>query len=85
MNRERRKGLPPVPDDIRAILTREQKSALKELEPFGWVVDYVRRPLFQQPRVIVRNPATGRQSIIEADGTVEHNPIGLNVRHSDKQ
>ena len=83
MKKERRKGLPPIPEDIRSILSREQKNALKELETFGWVIDYVRRPLFQQPRVIIRNPANGKRSIIEADGTVDHYPIDLSTRDSD--
>lgn len=83
MTRERRKGLPPVPPDTRQILTIEQKIALKELENFGWEIDYVRRPLFQQPRVIVRNPQSGRQSVIEADGTVDHNPMDLATREED--
>lgn len=83
MTKERRKGLPPIPDDLRAVLTAAQKIALRELEAFGWEIDYVRRPLFQDPRVIVRNPATGRQSVIEADGAVDHNPLDLVKRDHD--
>lgn len=83
MKKERRKGLPPVPEDIRRVLSVEQKIALKELESFGWLIDYIRRPLFQEPRVIVRNPATGKRAVIEADGTVDHNPLDLTLRESD--
>jgi len=83
MSREKRKGLPPVPDDLRQILSLAQKIALKELESFGWEVEYVRRPLFQEPRVIVRNPQTGKHSIVEADGTVDHSPVDLVKRQGD--
>ncbi len=83
MDKERRKGKPPIPEDLRKILTVAQKIAIKELEGFGWEVDYVRRPLFQEPKVIVRNPVTGKQSLIEADGTVDHNPMDLVKRLED--
>ena len=84
MSKERRKGKPPVPDDLMSILTVPQKIALKELENFGWEVDYVRRPLFQDPRIIVRNPSTGQQSVIEADGRVDHSPLDIVKREDDQ-
>jgi hypothetical protein len=74
MSKERRNGKPPVPDNIRALLSIEQKKALAELEGFGWVIDYVRRPLFQQPRVIMRDPKSGKVNMILEDGTVDYNP-----------
>lgn len=84
MQRERRKGLPAVPTDLRTILSAAQKNALDELETFGWVVDYVRRPLFQEPRVIVRNPQSGARAIIDADGLVDHNPANIVMRNDDQ-
>ncbi len=83
MTRERRNGKPPVPDNIRSILSIAQKIALKELETFGWVIDFVRRPLFQDPQVVVRDPKTGKQAIILEDGTVDHNPLNLSKREED--
>jgi len=46
MANERRKEKPPIPKDIRSILTIPQKIALNDLEVFGWVIDYVRHPFF---------------------------------------
>lgn len=74
MSKERRNGKPPVPDNIRSLLSIEQKKALAELEGFGWVIDYVRRPLFQQPRVIMRDPKSGKVTMIMEDGTVDYSP-----------
>jgi hypothetical protein len=84
MNKERRTGKPAVPGDLRDILTMDQKLALRELETFGWKILFVRRPLFQQPRVIMHNPDTGNHSVIEADGTVDHNPLSAYIRQDDR-
>jgi hypothetical protein len=85
MTRERRKGLPPVPANLNNLITVDQKLALKELESFGWEVEFVRRPLFQDPRIFISNPATGKRSVIESDGTVDHNPIENTNRASEKR
>ena len=83
MNKDRRKGKPPIPDDARSILTLAQKRALKELESFGWVIDYVRRPLFQDPKVGMRDPSTGKRALIMGDGTVDHSPVEQAKREDD--
>lgn len=83
MKKERRKGLPPIPDDVMKILSPAQKEALGQLREFEWEVEFVRRPLFQSPRVVLRNPKNGRFSVIEEDGTVDHNPIDLVPREED--
>ena len=83
MTKDRRSGKPPIPQNIHALLSIEQKNALAELRGFGWVIDYVRRPLFQQPRVVMRDPKTGRQALILEDGSVDHNPLEL-VKRNDE-
>ena len=83
MNRERRNGKPPIPDDVRSILTTPQKDALTELEAFGWVIDYVRRPLFQDPKVVVHDPDSGKQAMIHEDGLVDYSAAGLVKREND--
>ncbi len=83
MKKDRRKGLPPIPDDVMKIISSEQKKALAQLSEFRWEIEFVRRPLFQAPRVVVRNPRNGRLSVVEEDGTVDHNPIDLVQREPD--
>lgn len=83
MTKERRNGKPPVPDNIRSLLSIEQKKVLAELEGFGWVIDYVRRPLFQQPRVIMRDPKSGKVTMIMEDGTVDYSPQEV-VKRADE-
>jgi len=73
--RERRSGKPPVPKDLRSLLSPQQLKALNELEGFGWQVDYVRRPLFQQPRVVMHDPDSGRQAMITEEGMVDYFPM----------
>ena len=85
MNTERRKGKPPIPEDVRNILSISQKKAIKELQTFGWVIDYVRHPLFQDPRVVVRDPDSGRQAMVMEDGTVDYSPEDLAKRSSDQE
>ena len=55
----------------------------KELEAFGWLIDYVRRPLFQVPTIVMRDPKTERQAMILEDGTVDYTPDNLMKRTDD--
>ncbi|GIX31021.1 MAG: hypothetical protein KatS3mg124_1493 [Porticoccaceae bacterium] len=55
-------------------LSPEQTRAMKELENFGWEVVWVRQPLFQEARVGMRDPRTGRRAVVHADGRVDHLP-----------
>lgn len=83
MTRERRKGSPRIPENIRSILSLKQRLAIRELQTFGWVIDFVRRPLFQDPKVIMRDPKSGKLAMVLGDGTVDYNSPELTTRSSD--
>lgn len=70
--RERRKNAPPVPkrEKLPQILTPEQLHTLHRLENYGWQLKYVRRPLFQDPVLVLYNAQDGRHSLLEPDGTL---------------
>jgi len=72
--RERRKGTPPIPDNLESLLTPSQLSTLREMEAFGWQVCLVRRPLFVVPTLVLRSRDGSKLAVIEEDGTANYNP-----------
>lgn len=74
MNRERRKGTPPVPAELEKLLNLSQLATLREMQNFGWTVSLVRRPLFTTPTPVLTSPDGKKLATIEEDGTVNHNP-----------
>ena len=73
MDRERRKGLPPVPGELEKLLNNIQLITLRELQNFGWTVELVRRPLFTTPIPVLKSPDGKKMALIEEDGTVNYN------------
>jgi len=80
MDYEKRKGERPVPERLQKYLNDAQMSELRTIESFGWEIKFVRRPLFQNPVVIVAKPDDGSICALEEDGTVNHNP-DIILRH----
>ena len=72
--RERRKGAPPVPDNLETLLNPSQLATLRELQNFGWTVSLVRRPLFITPIPVLHSPDGSKLAVIEEDGTANYNP-----------
>lgn len=70
--RERRTGQPPVPPDIGSHLTDLQRAALARVESFGWSVEFVRRPLFQDPVVVLTDPTRDRHVVLIEDGSLDY-------------
>ncbi|MEX0730977.1 MAG: hypothetical protein WED00_11375 [Aquisalimonadaceae bacterium] len=70
--KERRKNTPPVPqrENLAKMLNSNQLLTLHRLENYGWQLKFVRRPLFQDPVLILYNATDGRHSLLEADGSV---------------
>ena len=68
MDRERRTGEKPVPDNLDEILKDTQKHTLRSMERFGWELIFVRRPLFQEPVAVLLNSAGEKVGILEEDG-----------------
>jgi hypothetical protein len=79
--RERRLGLPPVPEALDTLLTSAQRQGLDQAISFGWELVFVRHPLFQDfATVVVTRDHGGTYATISADGELEFNP-DLPVRH----
>ena len=71
---ERRRGLKPVPYNLVEYLTREQIKSLGALRQQGLVLFAVRRPLFQDPTVILKNLVKEKYHVLLKDGTVDYIP-----------
>jgi len=65
---ERREGQPAVPSDLKLYLNAGQKRRYKAMQSFGWHMYFIRRPLFQQPTVVMINNDGTRVAVIEEDG-----------------
>ncbi|MBV2092949.1 MAG: hypothetical protein KUF72_18870 [Candidatus Thiodiazotropha sp. (ex Ctena orbiculata)] len=75
MTREKRTGIPPVPDNFVELLNQWQQNTLQRIESFGWRVKFIRRPLFQDITIVVTNPTGDQIGTLEQDGEVSVHPI----------
>lgn len=86
MNNDKRNKQKPVPGNIDAFLTEEQKMALNKIEGYGWRLEFIRRPLFQEPTVVVFGPDNGQIGVLQKDGTIERNPdLALRTQDTYKE
>ena len=70
----KRTGLTPIPENLRAYLTVEQEKALPQLEMKGISLFAVRRPLFQEPIVIVKFQTRSGYGVLLKNGDVDYFP-----------
>ena len=63
-----------IPKNIEDYLTEEQKDALNNLERFGWSIQYIRRPAFQQVQILLSNDNGKTIGLLEEDGRINTNP-----------
>ncbi len=71
---DKRKGENPIPDDIKSYLNEDQLDQLHKIEGFGWHLKYVRRPVFQEPVIIVTSQDGKSIGILEEDGRLNLEP-----------
>jgi len=70
--RERRKPDPALdPDALRRGLTEAQQRTLRELEHFQWTLEFVRRPLFQDPMPVLFDRERKRCVALLPDGSLD--------------
>ena len=68
----RERGVQPeIPADLNEYTTIEQRYTLKKIESFGWNLYFIRRPLFQEPLVVVHNTVNDDIKVITEDGQLE--------------
>ena len=70
--KERRKPKPPLDAAaLRKGLTEEQRRTLEELEHFQWTLEFVRRPLFQDPMPVLFDRDRKRCVALLPDGSLD--------------
>lgn len=74
IQRERRQP-DAQPDDaaLLASLTPDQRKTLDSLEPRGWTLEFVRRPLFQEMIAVVCDSEGARRAVLEPSGMLNEN------------
>jgi hypothetical protein len=74
MNTERRTGKDPIPKNPERLLSDTQVLALHQIENFGWHLEFMRRPLFQDPVAVVINADRTQMGVLEEDGRINMEP-----------
>jgi len=74
MDREKRKGDEPVPDNAMEMLNQMQLLALRQIESYGWRLHFIRRPLFQDTVPVVIDASGKEIGILEGDGRLNMEP-----------
>ncbi|NOX43367.1 MAG: hypothetical protein GXP19_06500 [Gammaproteobacteria bacterium] len=74
MDKEKRKGENPVPDDVEEELSHPQLLSLRQIERFGWYLKFVRRPLFQERVAVVFSAEENKIGLLENDGKINMEP-----------
>ena len=68
MEKDKRKGLVPIPAKLTDWLNFDQKAMLSTIESYGWELKYIRRTAQEEPTVIVVNPQGDQVGVLERDG-----------------
>ena len=74
METDKRKGDKPVPDNAAEMLNQLQLLALHKIEGFGWRLEFIRRPLFQDIVAVVVDSGGKKIGVLEEDGEINMNP-----------
>lgn len=71
---DNRKGDKPIPDNLKEVLNNLQIMALQKAEGFGWKLQFVRRPLFQEVLPVISNPSGDKIGVLEINGEINMHP-----------
>ena len=74
METEKRNGTKPLPDNTKAYINDAQRAELNIIEGFGWHLSCIRRPLFQEPVLIVTSADNDSLAVLENNGELNLNP-----------
>ena len=84
MSVDKRQGDKPIPDHVKSYLNEDQLAELHKIERFGWKLTYIRRPLFQEPVIVVTDAGGKSIGILEDDGRLNLEPDIDTRESSDK-
>ena len=76
---EQRDRMPPTPDDYHSYINLDQRHTLNRLRGYGWELEFIRRPLFQEAVVVIKSPDGKQFGTLENTGQINLNPE-INLR-----
>jgi hypothetical protein len=82
VDNEKRKGDIPIPDNLEEVLNEAQRQALPGIVNSGWELRFLRRPMFQEPVLVLRND--NRTGILDTDGRIKIQ-ADIKVRDQENQ
>lgn len=68
MDREKRNGNTPIPENLMEMLSEAQRQALPGIVCLGWEPRFLRQQMFQPPTLVMRNSSYGKTGIMDEDG-----------------
>ena len=74
METERRSERNQLPESLDEVLTKMQLLTLSKMEQFGWVLAFIRRPLFQEIVPVLLHPDNNTLGILDNDGALHTQP-----------
>jgi len=74
METERRGEGNQVPERLDGVLNEMQLLTLSKMEGFGWILAFIRRPLFQDIVPVLLHPDNGMLGTLEDDGALNTQP-----------
>lgn len=79
VDKERRRLAKAQQAALKRELNEAQNLTLASLEPFGWELKFVRRPMFQASIPVVFDGDRKKYAVLEPDGSLNENP-GFKIR-----
>ena len=84
MGREKRKGDIQIPDNLDEMLNEAQRQALRGVKCLGWEPQFLRRPLFAAPVLVLHSSNDGRIATIDENGKLRIHE-NIKVREQETQ
>jgi hypothetical protein len=79
MDSEKRNDTKPVPENLEEALNEAQLRTLRSIKYFGWELNFVRRPLFQEVIPVLINKDGDKFIILMENGAINEMP-DLDIR-----
>ena len=74
MDSDRRIAGNQLPSSLDGFLNEMQLATLNKMEGFGWMLAFIRRPLFQESIPVLMHPDCHRFGTLEHDGVFNTRP-----------
>ncbi|MDX1697431.1 MAG: hypothetical protein R3308_04050 [Thiohalobacterales bacterium] len=74
MNTDRRSKVKRVPGNPDEVLNKSQLLTLYKMEGFGWVLAFIRKPLFQDIVPVLFHPDNKKYGVLDVEGALNVQP-----------